>query len=209
MGDWCGQMKLPLKTLSIDIQLWKGKSMIKVSAVVAGLTMLFNVQTVIAVDAPVMVGGVEMPQVESSEAFEQIKKKLGKWEGRLTQSLTGDVIDVSYEWTLTSGGSTIMESAVEDGVGMFTTYSDEEGELVVKHYCALGTEPIFTLNEATDRVVALSFDESRSPLMRDSHDFVNSMRWTLDSSDSNLMVYEYTVNLDGELTANRAELKRQ
>ena len=29
-----------------------------------------------------------------------------------------------------------MESAVEDGVGMFTTYSDEEGELVVKHYCA-------------------------------------------------------------------------
>ena len=53
--------------------------MIKVSAVVAGLTMLFNVQTVIAVDAPVMVGGVEMPQVESSEAFEQIKKKLGKW----------------------------------------------------------------------------------------------------------------------------------
>ena len=209
MGDWCGQMKLPLKTLCIDIQLRKGKSMIKVSAVVAGLTMLFNVQTVIAVDAPVMVGGVEMLQVESSEAFEQIKKKLGKWEGQLTQSLTGDVIDVSYEWTLTSGGSTIMESAVEDGVGMFTTYSDEEGELVVKHYCALGTEPIFTLNEATDRVVALSFDESRSPLMRDSHDFVNSMRWTLDSSDSNLMVYEYTVNLNGELTANRAELKRQ
>ena len=102
-----------------------------------------------------------------------------------------------------------MESAVEDGVGMFTTYSEEEGELVVKRYCALGTEPIFTLNEAKDRVVALSFDESRSPLMRDSHDFVNSMRWTLDSSDSNLMVYEYTVNLDGELTANRAELKRQ
>ena len=52
--------------------------MIKVSAVVAGLTMLFNVQTVIAVDAPVMVGGVETLQVESSKAFEQIKKKLGK-----------------------------------------------------------------------------------------------------------------------------------
>ena len=183
--------------------------MIKVSAVLAGLTMLFNVQTVIAADAPVIVGGVEMPQVESSEAFEQIKKKLGKWEGQLTQSLTGDVIEVSYEWTLTSGGSTIMESVVEDGVSMFTTYSDEEGELVVKHYCALGTEPVFTVNEATDRVIALSFDESRSPLMRDSHDFVNSMRWTLDSSDSNSMVYEYTVNLDGELTTNRAELKRQ
>ena len=102
-----------------------------------------------------------------------------------------------------------MESVVEDGVGMFTTYSDEEGELVVKHYCALGTEPVFTVSEATDRVVALSFDGSRSPLMRDSHDFVNSMRWTIDSSDSNSMVYEYTVNQDGKLTTNRAEVKRQ
>lgn len=181
----------------------------KVSAALAGSIVLFNVQIVIAVDAPVIIGGVEMPAVESSAAFDQIKKKLGKWEGQLTQSLTGDVIDVSYEWTLVSGGSTIMESVVEDGVGMFTTYSDEEGELVVKHYCALGTEPVLSVSEATDRVVALSFDGSRSPLMRDSHDFVNSMRWTMDASDSNSMVYEYTVYLNGELTSNRAELKRQ
>jgi len=181
----------------------------KVSAAVAGSIMLFNVQTAIAADAPVIIGGVEMPAVESSAAFDQIKKKLGKWEGQLTQSLTGDVIDVSYEWTLVSGGSTIMESVVEDGVGMFTTYSDEEGELVVKHYCALGTEPVLSVSEATDRVVALSFNGSRSPLMSDSHDFVNSMRWTMDASDSDSMVYEYTVYLNGELTSNRAELKRQ
>ena len=181
----------------------------KVSAAVAGSIILFNVQTAIAADAPVIIGGVEMPAVESSAAFDQIKKKLGKWEGQLTQSLTGDVIDVSYEWTLVSGGSTIMESVVEDGVGMFTTYSDEEGELVVKHYCALGTEPVLSVSEATDRVVALSFNGSRSPLMSYSHDFVNSMRWTMDASDSDSMVYEYTVYLNGELTSNRAELKRQ
>ena len=181
----------------------------KVSAAVAGSIILFNVQTAFAADAPVIIGGVEMPAVESSAAFDQIKKKLGKWEGQLTQSLTGDVIDVSYEWTLVSGGSTIMESVVEDGVGMFTTYSDEEGELVVKHYCALGTEPVLSVSEATDRVVALSFNDSRSPLMSDSHDFVNSMRWTMDASDSDSMVYEYTVYLNGELTSNRAELKRQ
>ena len=181
----------------------------KVSAAVAGSIIFFNVQTAIAADAPVIIGGVEMPAVESSAAFDQIKKKLGKWEGQLTQSLTGDVIDVSYEWTLVSGGSTIMESVVEDGVGMFTTYSDEEGELVVKHYCALGTEPVLSVSEATDRVVALSFNGSRSPLMSDSHDFVNSMRWTMDASDSDSMVYEYTVYLNGELTSNRAELKRQ
>ena len=75
-----------------------------------------------------VIGNVEMPEVQSSAAFEQIKKKLGKWEGQLTQSLTGVVYDVSYEWKLVSGGSTIIETAIEDGVEMLTTYSDEEGE---------------------------------------------------------------------------------
>ena len=37
--------------------------------------MLFNLQIAIAADAPVIIGGVEMPQVETSPAFEQIKKK--------------------------------------------------------------------------------------------------------------------------------------
>ena len=162
-----------------------------------------------AADEPVVTGDVTMPAVESSAAFQQVEKKLGKWEGKMTQGLTGAVIDVSYEWRLTSGGNTITETLVEDGVEMLTTYSDDNGELVVKHYCALSTEPVLSVNEATDRVVALSFDGSRSPLMRDSHDFVNSMKWTMDASDSNSMVYEYTVYLDGELTSNRAELKRQ
>ena len=49
----------------------------------------------------------------------------------MTQGLTGAVIDVSYEWKLTSGGNTITETLVEDGVEMLTTYSDDNGELVV------------------------------------------------------------------------------
>jgi len=155
-----------------------------------------------------VIGNVEMPEVQSSAAFEQIKKKLGTWEGQLTQSLTGIVYDVSYEWKLVSGGSTIIETAIEDGVEMLTTYTDEEGELVIKHYCALGTEPVFTVSEASDESVALSFDESRSHLRRDTHDFVTSMRWTMDPNDSNAMVYEYTASLGGELTSNKAELQK-
>ena len=180
----------------------------KIFLLVTVSMILLTARTIFAADAPVIIGGVEMPQVETSVAFEQMKKKLGKWEGQLTQGLTGDVIDVSYEWTLVSGGNTIMESVVEDGVGMFTTYSDEEGELVVKHYCALGTEPVLSVSEATNQVVALSFDESRSPLMGESYDFVNTMKSTMDASDANSMVYEYTVYLNGELSSNRAELKK-
>ena len=33
-----------------------------------------------------VIGGVEMPEVQNSDAFKQIKKKLGKWEGKMTQN---------------------------------------------------------------------------------------------------------------------------
>ena len=181
----------------------------KINLIALALFMVFTTKISLAADDPVVIGNVVMPDIQSSAAFEQIKKKLGKWEGQLTQSLTGVVYDVSYEWKLVSGGSTIIETAIEDGVEMFTTYSDEEGELIVKHYCALGTEPVFTVTEASNEVVALSFDESRSPLSRDTHDFVNSMKWTMSPNDSTSMVYEYTANLAGELTSNRAELRKQ
>ena len=103
-----------------------------------------------AADEPVVIGEMKMPAVESSAAFKQVEKKLGKWEGKMTQGLTGAVIDVSYEWRLTSGGNTITEKLVEDGVEMLTTYSDDNGELVVKHYCALGTQPVFSVSSVSD-----------------------------------------------------------
>lgn len=156
----------------------------------------------------VVIGEVEMPEVTSSPAFEQIKKKLGKWEGTLTQSLTGSSYDVSYEWKLVSGGNTIVETAIEDGVEMMTTYTDEDGELLVKHYCALGTEPVFLVVESSDSVVELAFDENRSPLRPHTHDYVDSMKWTMDQDDADAMVYEYVATLSGERSSNRAELRR-
>ena len=116
------------------------------------LVLLFGSSALNAADN-VVIGEVEMPEVASSPAFEQMKKKLGKWEGTLTQSLTGSSYDVSYEWKLVSGGNTIIETAIEDGVEMVTTYTDEDGELLVKHYCARGTEPVFSVVEASDGVV--------------------------------------------------------
>ncbi|MGA0427204.1 MAG: hypothetical protein ACO3OM_13820, partial [Alphaproteobacteria bacterium] len=81
------------------------------------LVLLFGSSVLNAADN-VVIGEVEMPEVASSPAFEQMKKKLGKWEGTLTQSLTGSSYDVSYEWKLVSGGNTIIETAIEDGVEM-------------------------------------------------------------------------------------------
>ena len=40
--------------------------------------------------APITIGDVEMKADLKSEAFEQVGEKTGKWEGRMTQGLTGE-----------------------------------------------------------------------------------------------------------------------
>ena len=94
------------------------------------------------------------------------------------------------------------------GVEMLTTYSDQDGELVVRHYCGLGTEPVFKLDELTANSMSIAVDEERSGLHRQHHSFVTGMKWTMDASNPNKMVFENTVILDGEITNNRAELSR-
>jgi len=160
-----------------------------------------------AADEPVVIGEVTMPAVQSSAAFKQVQKKLGKWEGKMTQGLTGAVIDVSYEWRLTSGGNTITETLVEDGVEMLTTYSDDNGELVVKHYCALGTQPVFSVSSVSDTELALALDESANDLHAEHESFVTSMKWTMQN-DNDSMLFTNTVMLNGELTENSALLTK-
>ena len=161
-----------------------------------------------AADEPVVIGEVTMPAVQSSAAFKQVKKQLGKWEGKMTQGLTGAIIDVSYEWRLTSGGNTITETLVEDGVEMLTTYSDDNGQLVVKHYCALGTQPVFSVSSVSDTELALALDESANDLHADHESFVTSMKWTMQNDNNDSMLFTNTVMLNGELTENSALLTK-
>ena len=161
-----------------------------------------------AADEPVVIGEVTMPAVQSSAAFKQVKKKLGKWEGKMTQGLTGAIIDVSYEWRLTSGGNTITETLVEDGVEMLTTYSDDNGQLVVKHYCALGTQPVFSVRSVSDTELALALDESANDLHAEHESFVTSMKWTMQNDNNDSMLFTNTVMLNGELTENSALLTK-
>ena len=91
---------------------------------------------------------------------------------------------------------------------MLSTYTDQNGELVVKHYCALGTEPVFKVAEVSDASMSIALDQESSGLHEEHHSFVTDMKWTMDASDPNAMVFENSVLLDGEVTNNRAELRR-
>ena len=179
-----------------------------VKSVLAALLCVGSSWVFASDNTPVTIGGVEMANSSKSAAFAAVKKKLGKWEGQMTQSLTGKSFDVLYEWAVTSGGNTITEKIVEDGVEMLTTYSDQDGELIVRHYCGLGTEPVFKVSELEGNSMSIAVDAERSGLHRGHHSFVTGMKWTMDPENPNNMIFENTVVLDGQVTNNRAELSR-
>ena len=124
----------------------------------------------------------------------------------MVQGLNGAVIDVSYEFALTSGGNTITETLLEDGVQMLTTYSDDDGELVVRHYCGLGTEPVFEVESLSSDTMMFKLDKSKADLHADHESFVTNMKWVMNNNDS--ITFQNTVMLDGSPTTNIAELKR-
>lgn len=151
------------------------------------------------------VGDVDLGEVTHSKAFQFIKDNmLGKWEGTLIQH-SGNVIEASYNFKLLSNGNTIREDLVEDGVEMFTTYSDKDGVLVIKHYCALGTEPMFKVAKLSNN--SISFESDPSPgYHKDHHNFVNSISWKL--SDKDTLSMKNSIFLDGKIENNKAQIKR-
>ena len=124
----------------------------------------------------------------------------------MVQGLNGAIIDVSYEFALTSGGNTITETLLEDGVQMLTTYSDDDGELVIRHYCGLGTEPVFEVDELSTQTMSIKLDRSKADLHAEHESFVTNMKWVMNSNNS--VTFENIVMLDGEPTKNVAQLKR-
>ena len=89
---------------------------------------------------------------------------------------------------------------------MLTTYSDDNGELVVRHYCGLGTEPVFSVSTLSDKIMSIKLDKAKADLHAEHESFVTGMKWTMNSKDS--ITFENTVMLDGELTKNKAQIKR-
>ena len=173
----------------------------KISLITALLVSL-NIFT----DETVSIGSVEMANEKKSKAFEQVRKKIGKWEGKMVQGIDGNIIDVSYVFALTSGGNTITETLIEDGVQMLTTYSDDDGDLVIKHYCGLGTEPIFEVQSLSANTMMIKLDKSKGDLHSEHESFVTGMKWVMNNDDS--ITFQNTVMLDGSPTTNIAEIKR-
>ena len=143
---------------------------------------------------------------QESEAFNQMKKMLGTWEGSISVS-DGTVLETTSEFKLISGGSTIIENVVEDGVEMATTYSDKDGELVVKHYCALGTEPIFEASSVSRSGLSLTLI-SNTGYTVEQDDFVTSITYQNMQSNPDSVTVLSTVSQQAGAVSRRALLSR-
>jgi hypothetical protein len=143
-----------------------------------------------------------------SAGFEYVKGRLGSWEGTLNNGYSGEQIDVSYQLKLTSGGSTILETLLEDGDEMLTTYSENNGELIVKHYCVLGTEPVLRVSSVAEDHLNLTLDHSASGLHAGHDNFVTEIKYTQVNNDPDTVVLSYKYTMEGVIYENSGTLYR-
>ena len=154
-----------------------------------------------------MIAAGLMPALaEHHSAFDKMKQMEGTWEGKLTR-VTGEVVDTRSEFRLIADGNTMVETLIEDGVEMLTTYTESDGDLVVKHYCSLGTEPEFRVTSEAESHVALQLIPE-SGYHADHHSFVAAMTYNLGAVGDGAVVVDTIIMNQGATEGGRAVIRR-
>ena len=98
------------------------------------------------------------PALKHSDAFNRMAALAGKWEGTCpSKEEKGKMDPVSVEYSLTSGGSVVVEKLFPGTPHEMTSmYCDEKGKLSMTHYCMLGNQPHLALKGSDEK--SLSFD---------------------------------------------------
>ena len=141
---------------------------------------------------------------QDSSEFSFFKSMEGKWEGVQTRD-TGEVVKTQSEFIILSDGNTVLERLVEDGMPMMTTYSEEEGKLIVKHYCSLGTEPEFEAALMGDSKMSLALSPTSGYVSGEAN-FVNSISYEKVSTSEYIVASQASV--EGATQSNRTVLTR-
>ena len=149
----------------------------------------------------------DLPVIKTSADFDKLKQLIGDWEGTMKKP-TGETIDVTLSYKLVSNGSVIVETSVEDGTEMISTYKDKFGKLTATHYCALGNQPMFNLSKSNESVLDFELDPACG-LKEGKHKFVKELKFTNNSKTKNVLKMEYLViNEDKTTESSKATYKR-
>ena len=109
-----------------------------------------------------------MKPYTGSPELEKMKSLSGTWTG--TGMMHGKETPVTYEYKTTAGGSAVIETAFPGTpMEMVSIYYEEDGKLVMKHFCMLKNQPEMTLANSTDNTIELDYSGGTNMNEKDMH----------------------------------------
>ncbi len=135
-----------------------------------------------------------MKPYTGSAELEKMKSLSGTWTG--TGMMHGKENPVTVEYRTTAGGSAVVET-ISPGtpMEMVSVYYEEDGKLVMKHFCMLKNQPVLGLKKSDENT--LEFDLIDGTNMDSSKDMhMHSAVFTF--VDDNNMTQAWTPYQDGK-----------
>ena len=112
------------------------------------------------------------------EAFEQLKKLVGTWEG------TGEDKGMKVIYKLTGAGSALIETQLPGtAMEMVSVYHMDGPDLIMTHYCAAGNQPTMKYKPGKDGK-SLDFDFLKGSNMKPADMHIHAARIRILSADS-------------------------
>ena len=135
-----------------------------------------------------------MKPYTGSAELEKMKSLSGTWTG--TGMMHGEEQQVTYEYKTTAGGSAVLETAFPGTpMEMVSIYYEEDGKLVMKHFCMLKNQPKMKLTNSSENTI--EFDYAGGTNMDESKDMhMHSAVFTF--VDDNNMKQAWTPYQDGK-----------
>lgn len=149
------------------------------------------------VTSPAFAGGEhEFQPYTGSALFEKLKTLEGKWTGTV-QHGKGEVSPAEVNYEVSSGKTALIEKLFQGTPAeMVSIYNDENGELVMTHYCMMRNQPKLKVKKAARKQIELEMFEANGVKMSDAH--MHDLKITFDGPDS--ITQEWRGYEDGKLS---------
>ncbi len=135
-----------------------------------------------------------MKPYTGSAELEKMKSLSGTWTG--TGMMHGKEVPMTVEYKTTAGGSAVIETmSPGTPMEMVSVYYEEDGKLVMKHFCMLKNQPVLGLINSSEDTI--EFDLIGGANMESSKDMhMHSAVFTF--VDENNMTQNWTPYQDGK-----------
>lgn len=132
--------------------------------------------------APLSIAECKMPEKTASKDFERLKAIAGHWEGSMMED--GKEVPVNVDYRVSSGGSAVVETLFPGTPHeMVSMYHDEDGKLVMTHYCMLGNRPKMALLKSTPDEMDFVFSHGQKGIQEKKDAHMHSLRITFSNPD--------------------------